>query len=109
MTKRKNTEAAQVEATVTVEGQTDPFAQIQVDLLDVLGNPICEHGRLPRGFKLAPIAREMGVSQIQLAKYMFTGEGFGTKNLKRALEYINAKRGVATDEQAAALAEVASL
>ncbi len=108
MTARKN-KAATVEATVTVEGQPDTFDQIHVDLLDVLGQPICDHGNLRKDFKVAPIAREMGVSQIQLAKYLFTGEGFGVKNLRRAAEFISGRRGVTTPEQAEALAEVASL
>lgn len=107
---KRSTAPASVEVEVTEEGQTDPFAHIRATLNIVAGDGtsvVCDHGNFRKGFKVAPLAREVNVPQIQLSRYMLGDGDLGRKNLGRVITFLKGKS--LTAEQRKALAEVASL
>lgn len=115
MAKRSTAEASKAEAEV----QADPFAHILNDMRTEIGfiftgveqSAVCEHGALLRGVKIAPVAREIGVPQITLTKYVLGDAGVGTKTLGKFVNWLTGRKAArAVDpEQAEALAEAASL
>lgn len=103
MTRRKNTpEVAPVEAT-----PADPFGYIRTALLEIA--PMCEHGLFLDGVKIAPLAREIGVPPVTLSDYLKGRKEVGRVTLTRFINFLNARKGAETAEQAEALAEVEAL
>lgn len=103
MTRRKATaapEAAPVE-------QSDPFEYIRQELLLIA--PMCDHGLFLEGVKIAPLAKEIGVPPVTLSDYLKGRKNVGRVTLTRFIDFLNARKGAETAEQAEALAEVASL
>jgi hypothetical protein len=102
MTRRKNTPEAAPAA------PADPFEYIRVGLLELA--PVCDGcGDFKRGVKIAPLAKEIGVPQITLSAYLRDGKDVGRVTLTRFINFLNARKGAETAEQAEALAEVEAL
>ena len=105
MTRRKNTEVADATPAPT---QTDPFEYIRTGLLEIA--PVCsECGDFKRGVKVAPLAKEIVVPPVTLSDYLRDGKDVGRVTLTRFINFLNARKGVETAEQAEALAEVEAL
>jgi hypothetical protein len=105
MTRRKNTPAVEAAPAPT---QNDPFEYIRLGLLEVA--PLCDScGNFQRGVMVAPLAKQIGVPPVTLSDYLRDGREVGRVTLTRFINFLNARKGVETAEQAEAIAEVEAL
>ena len=93
-----------------VETVTDPFAHIRTDMVEAVGGFCGECGGFKdKSLKIAPLAAEIGVPPVTLSDYLKGNKDVGRKTLGRFINWLNARKGAETPEQAEVLAEVASL
>lgn len=102
---RRNKPAA--EAAPVVETPADPFEYIRQELLQIA--PMCDHGLFLEGVKIAPLAKEIGVPPVTLSDYLKGRKQVGRVTLTRFINFLNTRKGVETQEQAEAVAEVEAL
>lgn len=105
MPRRRTNTAAEA---APAPAQTDPFEYIRAGLLEIA--PVCgECGDFKRGVKVAPLAKEIGVPPVTLSDYLRDNKEVGRVTLTRFINFLNARKGVETAEQAEAIAEVEAL
>lgn len=103
--RNKNTEVAPA---TEAPAQTDPFEYVRLGLLEIA--PVCDGcGDFKRGVKVAPLAAEIGVPPVTLSDYLRDGKQVGRVTLTRFINFLNARKGIETAEQAEAVAEVEAL
>lgn len=105
---RRNKPAEVAPATEAPESN-DPFSYIRLEMREAVGG-LCDNcGNFNRGVKIAPIAKEIGVPPVTLSDYLRDGKEVGRVTLTRFINFLNARKGVETAEQAEAVAEVEAL
>lgn len=105
---RRNKPAEVAPVATEATTQPDPFEYVRLGLLEIA--PVCESCHdFKRGVKVAPLAAEIGVPPVTLSDYLRDGKQVGRVTLTRFINFLNARKGIETAEQAEAVAEAEAL